>query len=53
MAARELGYAVLEREGGTRDDLISIECSLHAVLGRLEGRGLIREPGSPKRWSVE
>ena len=54
MTARELARAVLAAEGVavTPDVLMSAECSLHAVLGRLELQGLQRQPGSPKMWKV-
>jgi hypothetical protein len=54
MSARELGRAVLAARGVPCRDrtLVSVECSLHAVLGRLEGRGIVREDGSPKRWRI-
>ena|SRR5665213_607076 len=53
MAARELARRVIASEGGNDTDLPSVECSLHAVLGRLEGQGVIRAEGSPKRWRVD
>ncbi len=54
MTARELARRVLAATGAapTPDTLSSVECSLHAVLGRLEGRGVVREDGEPKRWLV-
>jgi hypothetical protein len=54
MTARSLARCVLEAEGAepTPAVLMSVECSLHAVLGRLEGRGVVREGGTPKRWRV-
>jgi len=55
MTARALARRVLEARGvaPTPDVLMSVECSLHAVLARLEGRGIMRLEGEPKRWSVE
>ncbi len=55
MSARSLARRVLAAEDidPTPDVLMSVECSLHAVLGRLEGRGVVREEGEPKRWQVE
>ena len=55
MTARALARAVLERRGLplVRRNLKPVECSLHAVLERLEGRGVVREPGQPKRWSSQ
>lgn len=55
MAPRELAHRVLGARGvaRTRANLQRVECSLHAVLERLEGRGVVRAEGSPKRWSVE
>ncbi len=54
MTARELARRVLEARGvaASPDVLMSVECSLHAVLERLEGRGIVREDGEPKRWGV-
>ena len=37
----------------TRQNLQRVECSLHAVLERLEGCGVLREEGSPKLWRAE
>jgi hypothetical protein len=53
LAARELARMVLDRVGAPCSYLVNVECSLHAVLGRLEGSGVIRAEGSPKRWRVE
>ena len=55
MTARSLARRVLEAEGiaPTPDVLMSVECSLHAVLERLEGRGVTRMDGAPKRWAVQ
>ena len=54
MTVRALARGVLEAQGveATPDVLMSVECSLHAVLERLEGRGVIRMAGGPKRWHV-
>ncbi len=54
MTARALARAVLDAKGiepGV-DVLMSVECSLHAVLERLEGAGIVRLDGAPKRWMV-
>jgi len=54
ITARALARRVLEDRGVplVRANLQRVECSLHAVLERLEGRGVIRAEGSPKRWRV-
>jgi hypothetical protein len=40
------------RRRAPMSEVSTIECSLHATLGRMEGNGLVRAPGEPKRWSV-
>ncbi len=54
ITGRALARGVLTAEGVpvTPAVLMSVECSLHATLGRLEGRGIVREDGEPKRWRV-
>jgi hypothetical protein len=54
MTARAIARRVLEARGValTRTNLQRVECSLHAVLERLEGSGVDREIGEPKRWRV-
>ena len=54
MSAREIARRVLEAHGVplVRHNLQRVECSLHAVLERLEGDGVERAEGSPKRWLV-
>jgi hypothetical protein len=52
MAAPEIAALVLAQEGGEPSELTSIICTLHAVLGRLEGNGVVRVAGRPKRWIV-
>ena len=54
ITARALARRVLQARGVplVRANLQRVECSLHAVLERLEGHGVIRADGSPKRWSV-
>jgi hypothetical protein len=54
MTANELAHRVLAALGAasTRANMQRVECSLHAVLGRLESRGVVRVGGEPKRWSV-
>jgi hypothetical protein len=56
MTGRELTYAVMAERGIPATDirrLKSIECSLHIVLGRLEGDGIERASDDPTRWAVE
>jgi hypothetical protein len=53
MTGRELTYAVMQERGVSLTDLRrlkSIECGLHATLGRLEGNGVERVDCEPKRW---
>jgi hypothetical protein len=54
MTARALARRILAARGVplTRRNLQRVECSLHAVLGRLEGRGVVRETTQPKRWAI-
>ncbi len=54
-SARELAYRVMEARGvaPTYETMKSIECGLYAQLARLEGRGLERLDGAPKRWTVQ
>jgi hypothetical protein len=55
MTGRELAYAVMQERGVSRTDLRrlkSIECGLQGVLERLEGDGIKRVPGRPKRWAL-
>ena len=54
ITARALARRVLQAHGVplVRPNLQRVECSLHAVLERLEGHGVTRAPGLPKRWSV-
>ena len=55
MTARALARRVLAHHGVPliRANLQRVECSLHAVLERLEGRGVIRAEDAPKRWRVD
>jgi hypothetical protein len=53
MSGREIAYRVMEALSLDPSDygcLKRIECSLYGVLGRLEGDGIRREAGRPKRW---
>ena len=54
MTPRALARRVLSGRGLplTRPYLQRVECSLHAVLERLEGRGLVRVSNEWKRWGV-
>ena len=54
MTARALARRVLEARGKppTLGNLQRVECSLHSVLGRLEGRGVVRVGNDPKRWAI-
>jgi hypothetical protein len=52
LTAREIALRLIAAGVGERADLSSIECSLHASLARIEGRGLERLEGAPKRWRV-
>jgi hypothetical protein len=55
MTARAIAKRLLQArsEKLCRTNLQRAECSLHAALERLEGRGIKRASGSPKRWFVE
>jgi len=52
MTARELADAVLEGSEATRRVRDSIAANLHATMGRLEGNGIERAPGTIKRWRM-
>ena len=54
MTARAVARAVLEARGIplVRAELQRVECSLHAVLEGLEGRGIVRHGDNPKRWGI-
>jgi hypothetical protein len=54
MSGRALARAVMIAEGlePKLPVLSSVECSLHSTLARLEGRGIVREEGEPKRWRI-
>ena len=51
---RALAKRILAARGVrlTPANIARAECSLHAVLERLEGSGVVREAGEPKRWRV-
>jgi len=55
MTARALANRVLTGRGVplTVPNQQRVECSLHAVLERLEGRGVVRASEHPKRWAIE
>jgi hypothetical protein len=55
MTPRAIARIVLQRRGRplTVPNLQRVECSLHAVFERLEGRGLVRVGNAPKRWTIE
>ncbi len=55
MTGRELAYAIMRERGIPLSDfprMKSIECSLHSVLGRLEGNGIVKVASKPKRWRL-
>jgi hypothetical protein len=54
MTARAIARRVLEARGVPliRGNLQRVECSLHAVLERLEGQGVVRVGDEPKRWAL-
>jgi hypothetical protein len=52
MTARELAERVILAKAASRSDYQSVVCSLHAVLERLEGRGVVRVAEQPKRWTA-
>jgi hypothetical protein len=56
LTGREIARMVMEaRRIDPRDrrQLKSIECGLHAVLERLDGNGIVRVEGKPKRWRIK
>ena len=55
MTPRAIARRVLEARGVhlVRGNLLRAECSLHAVLERLEGQGVVRVGDEPKRWAIE
>ena len=54
MTPRAIARRVLEARGVPliRENLLRVECSLHAVLERLEGDGVERVGDEPKRWRL-
>lgn len=55
LSGRELARMVMDRHGIHRTNfrlLKSIECGLHAALGRLEGHGVRLAGVDPKRWEL-
>jgi hypothetical protein len=52
MTARELADAVLEGSAPNRRVRDSVTSNLHATMGRLEGKGVERAPGTIKRWRL-
>jgi hypothetical protein len=55
MTGRAIARRLLEARGIplTEKNLKRAECSLYFSFGRMEGDGLMRAEGSPKRWAVE
>ncbi len=54
MSARAVARRLLTERGMVHSlpNLQRAECTLHVVLGRLEGRGVVRENREPKRWRL-
>lgn len=54
MTSRELARRVMwaSKVEPDRDTLVSIDCSLQAVLTRLERMELVTATGKPKRWTI-
>jgi hypothetical protein len=55
LRTRELARMIMRARGVDLEDerrLVSIACTLQAVLGRMAVQGLIRVTGKPRRWSV-
>jgi hypothetical protein len=54
MTSRELARRVMwaAKVEPDRDTLTSIDCSLQAVLTRLEGMGWVVATGKPRRWAL-
>jgi len=55
MTPRAIARRVLAARGVplVRRNLLNVECSLHAVLERMEGDGVERVGDEPKRWRVD
>ena len=55
LSAPDLAALVMESRGldlSDRSLFMSVLCSLHATLGRMEGNGLVRIGDKPKRWAL-
>jgi hypothetical protein len=54
MTSRELARRVMwaSKIEPDRDTLVSIDCSLQAVLTRLERMDLVKATGKPRRWAI-
>jgi hypothetical protein len=55
LSAPDLAALVMESRGldpTDRTAFMSVLCSLHATLGKLEGDGLVRIGDRPKRWAL-
>ena len=54
MTSRELARRVMWASDvePDRQTLVSIDCSLQAVLARLERMELVKATGRPRRWSI-
>lgn len=54
LTAREIARQIVAQRRLAADPqtVSSIECSLHATLARLEGRGVEKADGAPKRWAI-
>lgn len=53
LTTREIARRVAIADGvSDPKTLYSIECSLHSTFARRVGVGVVRKPGSPKRWAL-
>jgi len=56
MRGRDLARRVMAERGIDSGDfrtMVSIECSMQAVLLRLARRGLVVVSGKPRHWAIE
>jgi hypothetical protein len=53
MTVRELAHRVAAEKGAGFKDIPGIDAALCSLMERLEGRGVVRVAGEPKRWRCE
>jgi hypothetical protein len=52
MTIRELAHRVAAEKGAGPEDIPTIDAALCSLMERLEGHGVVRMAGEPKRWRV-